>query len=141
MLRAFIKYKNENNERVLTNLKISKDLVKDYNYSIDNKSAILYGENDNGIVYLENYSYPMIKYLFSDSDVKEIDEKNYDILPRGYKVGDIVLIKRRFGKQHTVAPLETLDEIAKNNNTTVECIIKENNLKTSKLFIGQKLWL
>ena len=62
-------------------------------------------------------------------------------MPNNFKVGDIVLIKRKVGKQHVVAPMETLEDIANENNTTVECIVSENNLKTNKLFIGQKLWL
>lgn len=40
-------------------------------------------------------------------------------------------------EKHIVKPLDTVYSIAKQYNKTMEEIIKKNNLKTDKLFIGQ----
>ena len=53
--------------------------------------------------------------------------------------GDFVVIKKVNNRTHIVKPLETLSQIAKIYNVKEEDIAKNNDLKTNKLFIGQKL--
>jgi LysM repeat protein len=42
-------------------------------------------------------------------------------------------------KMHTVKSGETLSSIANKYNTTVDAIMKANNLKSTKIYVGQKL--
>lgn len=56
-----------------------------------------------------------------------------------YYVGEWVEISTNDFDVHYVKPTETLTEIAKKHNTTVEKLMADNNLKTDKLFIGQSL--
>lgn len=39
----------------------------------------------------------------------------------------------------TVAPLQTLEDVAKDNNVSVEAIMKTNNLRSRKVFVGMQL--
>lgn len=55
-------------------------------------------------------------------------------------VGDFYLISKINSKTHIVKPLENLNLISKKYNISEEEIIKNNNLKTKTLFIGQKLY-
>ncbi len=51
-----------------------------------------------------------------------------------------VLYLTNLGKKRVVvAPLETLDDIAKNNGVSVESIMRANGLKTRKVFVGMQL--
>jgi len=53
--------------------------------------------------------------------------------------GEWIYIKQNEFVLHFVKPMETLDDIVKKYNTTIEKIKEDNNLKTEKLFIGQQL--
>ena len=53
--------------------------------------------------------------------------------------GDFVKIKKCNHTTHVVKPLETLCDIAKIYGVSETYIIENNNLKTKRLFIGQKL--
>ncbi len=53
--------------------------------------------------------------------------------------GEVVKIVRNNGLTHVVKPMETLASISNVYGVEVSEIIKLNNLKSSRLFIGQKL--
>lgn len=53
--------------------------------------------------------------------------------------GEIVKIMNKTGNYHIVKPLETLHTIAQKYGTTIEELIKLNNLNSKRLFIGQSL--
>lgn len=53
--------------------------------------------------------------------------------------GEVVKILRNSGLTHIVKPAETLNSIANTYQVNASDIISLNNLKTSRLFIGQKL--
>lgn len=55
------------------------------------------------------------------------------------KEGEFVKIKQSNEFEHSVAPLETLKDIAEKYKVSEEEIITKNNLKIKRLFIGQKL--
>lgn len=55
--------------------------------------------------------------------------------------GCMLLLENTNKRQIVVGPLETLESIAVENNTTVEKIMKINNLKSSKIFVGMHLFL
>lgn len=56
-----------------------------------------------------------------------------------YYVGEWIEINTNDFAVHYVKPTETLTEIAKMYNTTIEKLMTDNGLKTDKLFIGQSL--
>ncbi len=141
MLKAFIKYKNENNEKILKTLNIDKSQVKEHEYSILNYKALVFGEGSKDIIYLQNFNHRQIKYLFNKNDLDSLKQSNYDIIPSTYKIGDYVMITSKIGKKHIVAPLENLKSISKKYDIEKDEIIASNGLKSEKLFIGQCLWL
>ena len=53
--------------------------------------------------------------------------------------GEVVKIIHKSNRCHIVKPMENLSTIAKKYNTSIEQLIKINNLKSSRLFIGQNL--
>ncbi len=55
--------------------------------------------------------------------------------------GDFALVEFNNGVEYVVKPLDTLQQIAKKFDVKKEDIIKINNLKSEKLFIGQILKL
>lgn len=54
-------------------------------------------------------------------------------------VGEWIVIKSNEFKTHFVKPMETLLDIATRYRTSKEKITNDNDLKTEKLFIGQRL--
>ena len=80
-----------------------------------------------------------------DDIVDEIDEIMIDIniIRNNPNIdlyeGEIVKIMNKTGNYHIVKPLETLNTIAQKYGTTIEELIKVNNLNSKRLFIGQSL--
>lgn len=55
--------------------------------------------------------------------------------------GEMVIIVRNNKKTHIVKPMQSLKSIALQHQTTVDNLIKINNLKSTRLFVGQMLML
>lgn len=53
--------------------------------------------------------------------------------------GEVVKILKQNDITHIVKPIETLESIAKIYNTTQDNLCNLNNLKSKRVFIGQKL--
>lgn len=53
--------------------------------------------------------------------------------------GEWIIIRENDFKIHHVKPIETLEIISNIYNIEVEKIIKDNNLQTTKLYIGQQI--
>lgn len=53
--------------------------------------------------------------------------------------GCVLYLKGIGNHRVTVAPLQTLEEIAEENRVTVEDIMKTNNLRSRKVFVGMQL--
>lgn len=114
---------------------LSKDKIMGSNYIEINK-----GLDDVIIVknYLPNYIYQVKK-----------GETVMDILSRGFSLdgvqtvndGDLVVISKPKSIRYVVKPLETLEDISKIFGVDKEIIIETNDLQTSKLFVGQILWI
>ncbi len=56
-----------------------------------------------------------------------------------YYAGEIVFVSTNDYKTHIVKPAETLKDICQKYNMLEETLIKDNNLVSNKLFIGQSL--
>lgn len=84
-----------------------------------------------------------IRELMDNLDVRENEIlRNNNDLP--LYAGEMVKIKKLVDEMeepidYIVRPMDTLDNIAQMFGVKKENIIKENNLKSEKLFIGQKL--
>ena len=57
----------------------------------------------------------------------------------GLNEGEFLLIKQCNQGTHIVKPLEDISMIAKKYGVTEEHIVKVNNLKSKRLFVGQKI--
>lgn len=53
--------------------------------------------------------------------------------------GEVVKIVRNTKNMHVVKPMESLNSIAVKYNTTTDKLIKINNLKSTRLFVGQMI--
>jgi len=88
-------------------------------------------------------------YLPFNEYIVKKNDTIMDILSKGYKVqnsrdiieGDIIIINKPKSIRYVTKPLEKLKDIAIRFGTTEEYIMEVNNLASSKLFIGQILWL
>ena len=141
MLKLYIKYKNESTSSIVNQLKIDNNKVVDENYVVEKNNGVLYGEGDDSIIFLENYVYPEIKYLFNENEYKGLIEAGFELVPNNATVGDFAIIKRKVGVRYIVSPMETIEDIASKHSISVDSIIEKNNLKSKKLFIGQSLWV
>lgn len=114
---------------------LEKDKILNNNY-IEISSGL------DDIVVIKNY---LPKHVYQ---VKK-GETIMDILSRGFSLdsvqsvfeGDKIIISRPKSIRYVVKPLETLDEISNAFGVDKATIMETNNLKTSKLFVGQILWI
>lgn len=74
---------------------------------------------------------------------KELNTSNENILRNNEDLkiydGEWVKIKVNNFITHHVKPAESIVDVAKKYNITIEKIMEDNNLNSSKLFIGQTL--
>ena len=83
------------------------------------------------------------KYGVSVENIKKWNNLSSDKLSIGQKltINPTTQTSSKTAKQqmHTVKNGETLSSIANKYNTTVDAIMKANNLKSTKIYVGQKL--
>lgn len=102
----------------------------------DNQKNFVYVPNNtNGIFVLGNYDKEKLIVVDADDDIPEL-KKKYN-LKGEVQIGDMYLIPS--SEKYVVQPLDTLDKICDKFGLTSEYLKEKNNLKTSKLFIGQIL--
>lgn len=53
--------------------------------------------------------------------------------------GEMIKIVKDVKNFHIVKPMETLNSISQKYNKSIEELIKQNNLKANRLFVGQRL--
>lgn len=106
----------------------------------DGRSAtILYEGEDNGIYYLKNYKKDELRKIKKDDTIESLNKEGYVVSNEHYYVNNVLLKRAVFDDVYIVKPLDTIEKISKLLNLEKEIIIKLNNLKTEKLFIGQRL--
>ena len=106
-----------------------------YNYEIVKDS-------DEDFQIINNYFVPKIYEIKEDDSLESLQALGYEIIPNEkVNANDIVLLNKISGKRHVVKPLEKLNDIANMYYTSVNKIIKRNNLNSDKLFIGQILYI
>ena len=113
--------------------------------SLDNINLIVIPQNESDFVVVKNLDK---EFLY------EVKKENSEILKKilknkliiadtssnsNYEDGDKIIFKNSEYKKYTVRPLDNLNMIAKNFGVSTDYLIKINNLKTNKVFIGQQL--
>ena len=87
-----------------------------------------------------NYPFKMI-YRVNDGDtIGRLNAKGFECEDELVQ-GKYVVLKKVYNTYHVVKPCETLSSIAQKHNISESELIKNNNLKTNKVFIGQTLSL
>ena len=133
--------KGDSIEKIKSECMIDGDL----RLSQDKKFGYSYAELDNGlndIMIVKNY---LTNYIYK---VKN-GETLLEIMSRGFCVdgihdvneGDLIVLSRPKSIRYVVKPLESLDNISEKFGVSVSDVMNMNNLKTTKLFIGQILWI
>ena len=91
-------------------------------------------------------SFNMVLVQVQKGDTLQSIAQNYNanvdsILRNNHNIdlyeGEVVKIVRNHKKTHVVKPMETLNLIANRYSTTTEQLVKINNLKSTRLFVGQ----
>ncbi len=100
---------------------------------------IVYESENNGVYHILNARKDHIKVLNSKDKLDELLAKGYNVCEKDMSVNNVVIAPAPLGRLYTVKPADTLDSIANDFEISKNMIIKLNNLKTDKLFIGQKL--
>ncbi len=106
------------------------------------KDNIVLQKGTDDIVVIKNYT-PLIKTTIKRG------ETPMDIMARGFEIvaktgensGDMVILNKPRSIRYVVSPLETLDDISKKFQVSKSAIMSSNGLSSSKLFVGQILWI
>lgn len=96
---------------------------------------------------VEKYKPEVLFYRIKEGDSKNriadkfnTEIKNVKCLTEDCEeTGDFYIISNIKSNSHVVKPMESLRSIAEKYKISEEEIIRQNNLKTKQLFIGQKL--
>ena len=113
----------------------NENKILGYNYAI-----VKDGDEDFQII--NNYFVPKIYEIKEDDSLESLQALGYEIVPNEkVNANDIVLLNKISGKRQVVKPLEKINDRANMYYTSVNEIIKQNNLKSDKLFIGQIIYL
>lgn len=117
----------------VSSLELSKDKIAGYcYYTIE--------DGDSSVIEVVNYQE---KILYTVG----VGETAFDIISQGYSVdadiesGDVVILSKDNRVRHIVRPLDTIDSIAAKYGVTVEDIMLSNSLNSSRLYIGQMLYV
>lgn len=94
------------------------------------------------IIVVRNYE-PLIKTTIKSGETPmDIMARGFEIVAKmGEKSGDMVILNKPRSIRYVVAPLETLEGIAKKFQVEPSTIMSSNGLSSSKLFLGQILWI
>ncbi len=95
-------------------------------------------EGRDDISVICNYPREMVWTINNTDDIKMLNACGYELEGEA-RVGDCVLAVKSHNKLHIVKPCETVSTLAKLYGITEAELIKQNELKTNKLFIGQTL--
>jgi len=124
---------------VISNLdqnQINKDKELGFDYVEINSGA-------DDIVLVKNYR-PYYVYTFKNNDnLNTIRARGFEILCEDNDItpNDKIILTKPRSIRHIVSPMETLEIISDRYNIDKQEIIRANNLKSEKLFIGQILWV
>ena len=131
-----IKYylNNKSIDYVCETLNLDKDKTKQLNGNC-NKEYIYIQNTKNEVNVLYNYPKDIEVVVDKDDDIEELKRK-YGI-KHNLNVGDVFIVNS--SEKYIVKPLDTFDNIAIKLGVSKEYLMRKNNLKTDKVFVGQIL--
>lgn len=112
--------------------------------NLHNISELFIPSNESNFIVLKNFDKELLVEVNEQNvqDLKNLANKQTVVCScqnvENLEAGDKVIVSKQ-QKFHVVKPLETLSVIANKLNLTEQELIKKNNLKTNKVFIGQKI--
>ena len=101
--------------------------------------VVVGGSGDNGVYHIVNARKDKIKILGDNDNLDELRAAGYMMTSGDMFRYNVVVSPAPLGRLYTVKPTDTIDSIANDFGVSAESLIKVNNLRSSTLFIGQKL--
>lgn len=141
MREVYLLNKGESVEKVKKEYNLESVKNLGHQVLLDGECIEIKGGSED-ITIIRNYL-PYIEYRIKK------DEKVLDLMARGFEVninneineGDLMILRKPRSIRHLVKPLEKIEDIASKYGVSIQYIMEVNSLPTSKLFIGQILWL
>ena len=126
--------KGENLKKISFRLGINSEIPLQKDLVYNNRYVIL-KEGTEDIQIVRNYN----PYFIAHNDcVNLLKDKGFTIVG---VCSDKVLYYQPSGVKYSVNPLENIEEISNRFGVSIEDIVFNNKLKTTKLFVGQVLYL
>ena len=126
--------KGENLKKISFRLGINSEIPLQKDLVYNNRYVIL-KEGTEDIQIVRNYN----PYFIAHNDcVNLLKDKGFTIVG---VCSDKVLYYQPSGVKYSVNPLETIEDISNRFGVSIEDIVFNNKLKTTKLFVGQVLYL
>ncbi len=101
---------------------------------------VIQSGNDD-VYFVRNY-YPLYEYTIKDNEtILDIMARGYNANDNGEKAGDTIILSKPTANRYVVQPMDTIQSIASKYCVDVKYIVDINHLKSTKLFIGQILWI
>lgn len=111
------------------NTVLSDEIVGDYVVDVEGNEPTL----------IKNFESEEVVTISPSDTINSLRRKGYIVDVGDIKVGTTKIMYRKNCLLHSVKPLENLNDIASYYNINPQKIIDDNNLETSKLYIGQIL--
>lgn len=109
--------------------------------SIQKNGTMTKKENNHKIFLIENHKKDFLYHIQNGDSIESL-KKQFGDRNFGYVYeGKSVYIPETFATYYVVRPLDTLTKICQKYQISMQEIVTLNHLKTTKLFVGQKLLL
>lgn len=106
------------------------------------KDNIVLKNGCDDVVVIKNYAPLIVTTIKAGETPMDIMARGFEIVAKtGDEDGDRVILTKPRSVRYVVSPLETLDEIANKFGVDRSVIMSSNKLTSSKLFVGQILWI
>ncbi len=118
--------------------------VKSENKSvIDNMyngvSAEAISGSDDGVYVITNFPKDVMYKVGSSDTVDTLAKKGFVANSDDIFLNNVIIKECNCGTTYIVSPMDTIDKICSQFGLDVAQMVKINNLKTKKLFVGQRL--
>ncbi len=111
------------------------NFYNDYSAKIISKGA------DDGVYYVDNFPKDIVCRVKNNDTVESLAAMGIVVDASELYENNVIISKNLIGKVYTVRPLDTIERVSRVCGVTVAEIIKLNHLKSTKLFVGQRLFI
>lgn len=106
------------------------------------KDNIVLKNGSDDVTIVKNYTPLILTAIKNGETPMDIMARGFEVVAKtGDKSGDSVILSKPKSIRYVVSPLETLDDIANKFCVDKLAIMSSNRLATTKLFVGQILWI